>query len=221
MTKTTTYKGNVFEVDAEGFLADYHRWDRSFADWVASELNPPMELSKEHWDVINFIRNKFAEEGRCPLVYETCRQNGLSLDDLTRLFPSGYLRGACRMAGITYREGYLNQGFLPSSMEDHDLVASEKSYQVDVRGFLANPDDWDEYYAAYRAYDMKLSGGKLTEKHWQIIKYLRESYRAAKTIPTIYETCLNNGLEIEELEKLFPDGYHRGLIKIAGLQLSK
>ena len=33
------------------------------------------------------------------------------------------------------------------------------------------------------------------------------------------ETCEANDIDLDELEQLFPDGYHRGVIKIAGLRL--
>jgi tRNA 2-thiouridine synthesizing protein E len=35
----------------------------------------------------------------------------------------------------------------------------------------------------------------------------------------VTETCEANDLDIDELEQLFPDGYHRGAVKIAGLRL--
>ena len=96
----------------------------------------------------------------------------------------------------------------------------DKTYTVDVRGFLVNPEEWDEYYAVYKAYDMKInSEGKLTDKHWAIIDYLRKKYKKDKNVPTIYETCEANQIDIPELEKLFPDGYHRGAVKIAGLRI--
>ena len=60
---------------------------------------------------------------------------------------------------------------------------------------------------------------KLTDKHWQIINFLRKSFEKNNMVPTIYETCEANGIDLEELEKLFPDGYHRGAVKIAGLRV--
>jgi tRNA 2-thiouridine synthesizing protein E len=35
----------------------------------------------------------------------------------------------------------------------------------------------------------------------------------------VIETCEATDLDIAELERLFPDGYHRGAVKIAGLRL--
>jgi len=100
------------------------------------------------------------------------------------------------------------------------MEAYNKTYEVDVRGFLVNPDQWDEYYALHRAYEMKIGGGELTEDHWKVIKFLRENYKKNKRIPTVYETCKKLHLEIDELERLFPDGYHRGAVKLAGLRVA-
>jgi tRNA 2-thiouridine synthesizing protein E len=59
----------------------------------------------------------------------------------------------------------------------------------------------------------------LGEEHWRIIHYLRKSYRKNKTIPTVFETCKDNRIDLADLERLFPDGYHRGAVKIAGLRV--
>ena len=59
----------------------------------------------------------------------------------------------------------------------------------------------------------------LTGKHWEIIYFMRHSFKETGVVPTVYETCDANNLEIEELEKLFPHGYHRGAVKMAGLRV--
>jgi tRNA 2-thiouridine synthesizing protein E len=216
---TFTYEGKTYDVDEMGFLLDLDGWDEDFAEGISQQLKIPGGLTKEHWDVIHFIRKAFKDTGKCPLVYEACRMQGLHLKDLRRLFPTGYMRGACKLAGITYREGYLGQTYFPTTAEDLNVISVDKTYETDVRGFLVYPDEWDEYYAAFRAFDMKIPGGRLTEDHWKIIRYLRESWAKSHVVPTIYETCGTNGIDLEELERLFPDGYHRGAVKIAGLRV--
>lgn len=212
-------KDKMYEVDENDFLLDYDRWDEGFAEMMAEKLGMTRGLTKEQWDVIRYIRKSFEQNGRCPLIYETCRQSGINLRELKRLFPTGYLRGACRLAGITYREGYLGIAHLPKTADDLNIISASKNYRVDVRGFLINPDDWDEYYAAHRAYDAKIPGGILTDRHWDILHYLRNYYRENNDIPTVYQTCEDNNIELGELEALFPDGYHRGAVKIAGLRV--
>ena len=90
---------------------------------------------------------------------------------------------------------------------------------MDVRGFLVDPDEWDEHYAAHRAYEMKMAGGKLSKMHWQVIRFLRSNFYKTGNLPTVSEACEANDIAVDELEQLFPDGYHRGAVKIAGLRL--
>jgi len=59
----------------------------------------------------------------------------------------------------------------------------------------------------------------LTDKRWQIINFLSDYYKRNKIILTVYGTCDTDNIELEELEQLFPDGYYRGEIKIAGLRV--
>jgi tRNA 2-thiouridine synthesizing protein E len=66
------------------------------------------------------------------------------------------------------------------------------------------------------AQDLKMEGG-LNESHWKVIRFLRETFREKGEVPTVYTTCETLGLELGGLEELFPDGYHRGAVRIAGL----
>lgn len=221
---TLNYKDKSYELDSEDFLKDPRNWDVDFALGMAQRIGMPGDLTKEQLDIINFIHNTYESTGRCPNIYETCRMCGITgFKELKVFFPTGYLRGACRLAGITYKEGNVAQhpedGAPYQAMQDLSVIYEDKTYCVDVRGFLVEPEDWDEYYAIHRAFDMKIPGGKLTDEHWKIIKFLRESYQKDKKIPTVYETCEKNNIELKELEQLFPDGYHRGAIKIAGLRV--
>jgi tRNA 2-thiouridine synthesizing protein E len=220
MTQTITFKEKKYAVDSMGFIADFKGWDADFAEGMAENLKMAFPLTKEHWDVINYIRDTFEQTGRCPTIFETVKNTSLHRRILKKLFPTGYLRGACMVAGISYREGFVRQRELSKISEDFHQGISDKIYRVDVRGFLADPEEWDEAYATYKAYEMKLPGnGKLTQRHWEVIHFLRRSYEQTKTVPTIHETCDFLNIEFEELEKLFPDGYHRGAVKIAGLKV--
>jgi tRNA 2-thiouridine synthesizing protein E len=207
----------TYTVDTEEFLSDYNEWDENFARGMAPKVGIISGLSDDHWKIIYFIRDAFKKTGKCPLVYETCRTNRLHLEELKKLFPAGYLRGACKLTGITYKEGYLDQSGLEEFAERVTSPAQEKSYEIDGRGFLVNPFDWDEAFAFLKAYEMKMP--KLTEKHWRIIHFLRKGFEKNNVVPTVFETCEVNGIELDELEKLFPDGYHRGAVKVAGLRV--
>jgi len=213
-----TLNGKSYALDDMGFLVDFHQWDENFVEAMAPRAQILNGLTKEHWQIIRHIRNSFSTSGFCPLVYETCRANNLRLHDLKALFPTGYLRGACLLAGIPYKEGCWGQPWLPERPGDAGPSASEKTYVVDVRGFLIDPTSWDERFVACKAYEMKMPD-RLTARHWQVIHFLRDWYAKSGAIPTIYDTCEANHLELDELERLFPDGYHRCAVKLAGLRV--
>ncbi len=215
---TITFKNKTYRVDTEEFLSDFTDWDEDFARGMAAKVGIVGGLSDDHWTVIRFIRERVETAGRCPSVYETCRTNRLPLRDLERLFPTGYLRGACKVAGVTYKEGYLDQAVLEDFAERITAGAPEgKTYRIDVRGFLVDPSEWDQEFAMCKAYEMKVP--KLTEKHWQIIRFLRQGFEKNNMVPTVYQTCVANEVDLEELQSLFPDGYHRCAVKLAGLRV--
>lgn len=211
-------KGKTYQVGNEGFLLDFRDWDAGFAEGMAPRAKITEGLTERHWDIIYYIRDSFDKSGKCPLIYEACKENGVHLKQMKELFPTGYLRGACKLAGITYREGYLGASWLPKTDQEAVSAPTEKTYEVDVRGFLVNSDSWDDQFAIFKAHEMKMTG-KLTEKHWEIIRYLRASYERNGYVPNVYETCESNGMELDQLERLFPDGYHRGAVKLAGLRV--
>ena len=220
-----SYGDKTYHVDAQGFLIDYDQWDENFAAGMASKSRIAEGLTKKHWDVIHSIRESFQKTGECPLVYKTCKSSGLSARAFKKLFPTGYMRGACKLAGITYRDRIVNyygeeEPQIKETAQERASRASmkEKIYRVDVFGFLVDPGDWDEDFAVAKALEMKIPGG-LTKKHRKVIRYLRDSFERDKVVPTFIECCEANGLGLEELERLFPDGYQRGAVKIAGLRV--
>jgi len=217
--KTFSYNNKAYPVDDNNFLIDHNDWDKEFAMGMAYELGMLDGLSEQHWEVIYFIRTEFEKTGERPLLYETCRAMDLKTQALQKLFPSGYLRGACLIAGIGYK------GFqvyaLPEPRKEHPapkagFIERNKAYRIDIYGFLLDPEDWDEEYAVVRAYEMNIKSG-LTDRHWQIIYFLRDFYKLNKCVPTIYECCESNEMDVEDIEELFPAGYHRCAVKIAGL----
>ena len=214
---TFKFRSKTYQVDDAGFLMKIEQWDEDFAEGMAEKVQIDGGLTQKHWEVINYIRNIFSKLGKCPAIYQTCRMNELRMNDLKALFPTGYLRGACKIAGLTYKESGVSLTWLGMLPETFTAPSVDKVYSVDVNGFLMDPEEWDELYCAHKASEMKMAE-KLTDTHWQIIRFLRESYRKNGVIPTVYETCERNNLEIEDLESLFPDGYHRGAVKISGLK---
>jgi len=85
-----------------GFLVDFTKWNRRFAHLVAQDWNLPDDLTDRHWEIINYLRDVFRTKNSIPSAFQTCKANNLGLDELAALFPEGYLRGACRAAGLPF-----------------------------------------------------------------------------------------------------------------------
>lgn len=212
------HNGKEYEVDSYGFLINPKSWDDNFAEGMAHNLNIPGGLNNQSWKIIRFIRDTYERTNSCPVVYDTCLYNDISLHELKSLFPDGYQRGACRIAGVAYQDGFLRYHDKGKSIGTMKSDRERKKYTVDTFGFLINSDEWDKNFAILKADELKMPS-LLTDKHWEIISYLREKFKATDKIPTVYETCEDNDIKIEEFKNLFPDGYHRGAVKIAGLRL--
>jgi tRNA 2-thiouridine synthesizing protein E len=212
-----TYNGKDYETDPLGFLKNPFDWDENYAEGIAKEVCKTEKLTEKHWQIIYYLRNVFKEYNSCPSVFVTCNENNITLDDFRKLFPSGYQRGACRVAGYNYRLGYFNT-WLEESQSVINLKIEDTVYQVDIQGFLQDWKKWTKEFAQFMAIKGS-SHHTLTSKHWELIEYIRVKYQLSGEIPTIYQTCEENSIKLSELEELFPEGYHRGLIKLAGIKL--
>ncbi len=218
--QTIERKNKTYLLDDDGFLVDPGQWDEDFAEAMAPGLGIADDLTPAHWDILRFIRAAYLETGSCPLVHKTCSANKLSFKDLQRLFPSGYQRGACKLAGLSFMTSGISTPFYPTPETPIGPITIDKRvYRVNVQGFLIDPNEWDEEYAIFKARELQMED-PLGEKHWQIIRYIRAEYEKKDEIPTVYTTCEALGIDIDKLAELFPSGYHRGAVKIAGLNLA-
>jgi dissimilatory sulfite reductase related protein len=90
-----------------------------------------------------------------------------------------------------------------------------RSFEVDGDGFLQNPELWNEEVATLFA---STDGtGDLTDKHWAVIRYIREHWLETNMAPMVRKICQHTGLRLAEIYKLFPMGPAKGACKIAGL----
>ncbi len=218
--QTLERKNKTYLLDDDGFLVNPEQWDEDFAEGMAPALGIMDGLTPSHWDVLRFIRATYLETGSCPIVHKTCRVHKLSFKDLQRLFPSGYQRGACKLAGVSFMAEGVSTPFYPTPETLTGPIPLDKRvYRVNVQGFLIDPNEWDEEYAVFKARELQMAD-PLGEKHWQIIRHMRSEYEKNDEIPTVYATCEAVGIDIDELAELFPSGYHRGAVKIAGLNLA-
>lgn len=91
------------EIDAEGYLVDPNTWSEALAKEFARQEN--IVLAEDHWDVILFMRAYFDEhqvapDARFVIKHLMQRLGPLSRNRLFELFPYGYVKQACRIAGM-------------------------------------------------------------------------------------------------------------------------
>jgi len=91
-----------YVLDDLGFLEDFNRWNERFAWLVGRELGLTGNLTERHLAVLRTLRERYRETSETPTLHETCRAHGLGLSEFHDLFPGGYRRGACRMAGLPF-----------------------------------------------------------------------------------------------------------------------
>jgi tRNA 2-thiouridine synthesizing protein E len=86
---------------------------------------------------------------------------------------------------------------------------------VDAEGFLTDPQQWTEPLAEEIA---RANGIEhLTERHWLVIMYMRDTYLATGTAPTIRTLGKASGVPIKELYELFPKGPAKLAARIGGI----
>jgi len=90
-----------------------------------------------------------------------------------------------------------------------------REFEVDGDGFLLQPETWDEDVA--RLFATTDGTGELTEKHWAVIKYIRQYWQEKDMAPMVRKVCQNSGLRLREVYELFPMGPAKGACRIAGL----
>ena len=98
-------KGKEMAVDEEGYLVNLADWNEDVANVMAAEDN--LTLTENHWEVINFLRDYYAEYQIAPAIRVLTKAIGkkLGLEKgnskyLYELFPYGPAKQACRYAGL-------------------------------------------------------------------------------------------------------------------------
>lgn len=103
----------------------------------------------------------------------------------------------------------------------NSLRVNNRDILLENNGYLASIDDWNHDVALAFA---QLENIELTDKHWEVIHFVREFYIKYDTSPAIralVKTMKESfGPEIGNsryLHRLFPDGPAKIATKIAGL----
>ena len=98
-------------------------------------------------------------------------------------------------------------------------LIADAPIDVDAEGFMTNPEQWNEQIAQAIATANDVS--ELTERHWLVVKFMRERYLATGTAPSIRSLGKESGVPNKELYQLFPKGPAKLAAKIGGIPKPK
>jgi len=97
--------GSALAVDDEGYLIDPAQWNEQVAEELARRER--IVLSDEHWAVIRFMREYYEQRHIAPDARHVMKHlaqfkgaGKAGRNDLFVLFPYGYVKQACKIAGM-------------------------------------------------------------------------------------------------------------------------
>lgn len=224
------------ELLADGRLANLDDWKRDVASALAAKDG--LELTDDHWTVIDAMRGYYREFGVSPikkLLKRSLAQNTGSrhFDDayLRQLFPNDVLFQGSRIAGIPLplldveleHPAALGTA-AASTARSHFTDSFEfqgRQYPVTPLGNLVDLHLWNEQVAEYMA---QKEGIELNDDHWQVLHFLRKFYFEYGISPMVKILQKHIADELgpekasrEWLYRLFPQGPSRQGSRIAGL----
>lgn len=95
----TTDQALLSLFDEDDFIINAENWTESLAEQLAANAEIA-ELSKSHWDIIHFLRDKYLRLGAIPPMRRVCRELGQDKNAVRTLF------GSClqlwQIAGLPY-----------------------------------------------------------------------------------------------------------------------
>ncbi len=93
------------ELDEDGFLVDMTEWSEDVA--LALAKTEEVEMTDNHWEVVNFLREYYEEYKIAPMIRILTKALGKKLGKdkgntkyLYELYPAGPAKQACKIAGL-------------------------------------------------------------------------------------------------------------------------
>lgn len=96
-------------IDDEGYLVEPQAWSEELAEVLARQEHIP--LTEDHWDVIRFMRDYYEDRQIAPgarlvIKHLSDRLGPTARNRLFELFPYGYVKQACKIAGMKRPRGW-------------------------------------------------------------------------------------------------------------------
>jgi TusE/DsrC/DsvC family sulfur relay protein len=98
-------------------------------------------------------------------------------------------------------------------------LIADAPVDVDAEGFMTKPEQWNDEIA--RAIAAENGIPELTERHWLVVRFMRERFLATGTAPSIRSLGKESGVAVKELYELFPKGPAKLAAKIGGIPKPK
>ncbi len=89
-----------------------------------------------------------------------------------------------------------------------------RTVNVNEEGFLTEYDEWDETLARVLAANIGL---ELSDRHFEVIRFLRDDFKAQGTTATLRRVTSVGGVPTKELFELFPKKPAKKMSYVAGL----
>ncbi len=93
-----------------------------------------------------------------------------------------------------------------------------KPVTVNDEGFMTDFDEWNEEIAKSLATQIEIL---LTDRHWEIIKFIRDDFKKVGESPTSRRVQVAGGFPIKEQFELFPKKPAKKMSYIAGIPKPK
>lgn len=102
---TMEMAGKSIEVDEDGYLVNLDDWSEEVANALAA--SEQIEMTPNHWEVVNFLREYYMEYKIAPMIRILTKEIGKKLGKdkgntkyLYELYPGGPAKQACKIAGL-------------------------------------------------------------------------------------------------------------------------
>lgn len=227
------------QLTANGRLQKLNDWNEEVAAFLAA--SDGLTLTPEHWEIIRLMREYYQAYNITPIrkLLKADISDKLSAEKATdawleKIFPQGVLIQGSKIAGLPLpmldaeieemHATKVKKESQPAAKSSHfvnEFYFEGRTYQVQPKGNLVNPGEWNERLAEFLA---RKEGIALTEEHWQVIDFLRKFFFQYGITPMVRLLMKHMRQELGEersshdyLYKLFPGGPSRQGSRIAGL----
>ena len=93
-----TFENTQVHVNDEGFLTDPNEWTEELGTELARQIG--IILTDDHWKVIRFLRQDFAEQGETATLRRVSVRGGVPIKELFALFPQKPAKKMAYVAGL-------------------------------------------------------------------------------------------------------------------------